>query len=310
LKNKLRLSFQGKIFACFILCCACVVLLRQNMEALYLGLLKPDEIAWEINTLRDWVFFIAGLLSFVLGAFVFYKITSRIIKAESQRRVQEQNLIYASIAHDLKTPMTSVQGFAKALMDGKVKPGEEQEIFEIIYRKSCSMNDMVNTLFDYAKLGTESYHAQQTPIDMGSLVREIVADNYTDLEEHGIQPELELPHQPLMVRGDPTELKRAITNLVVNVYKHNPDGIKAFISLEQKAGKAVLQIADSGNPLPEDMDIFEPFVTENTARTAGRGTGLGLAITKRIILRHGGDILTQAGSHGCTKAFVVTLPCL
>ena len=65
-----------------------MVLLRQNIEALYLALLRPDEIPWEVTTLREWVIFLAGLFSFALGAFVFYKITSRIIKAESQRRVQ------------------------------------------------------------------------------------------------------------------------------------------------------------------------------------------------------------------------------
>lgn len=305
---KSKLSFRGKIFACFILCCACVVLLRQNIEALYLALLRPDEMPWEVTTLREWVIFLAGLFSFALGAFVFYKITSRIIKAESQRRVQEQNLIYASIAHDLKTPMTSVQGFAKALMDGKVKPEEQREILEVIYRKSCTMNDMVNTLFDYAKLGTENYHTEQASFDLCSLVRGIVAENYTDLEEHGIQPELDLPDKVVTITGEKTEMKRAITNLVVNVYKHNPAGIQAAFSLHQQQDRAILRIADSGKPLPEDMDIFEPFVTENTARTAGHGTGLGLAITKRIIQRHGGHIRAEAARDEYTKAFVVTLP--
>ena len=107
--------------------------------------------------------------------------------------------------------------------------------------------------------------------------------------------------------ADKTELKRALTNLVVNVYKHNPDGIRASIALRQEQGKAIIEIADSGKPLPTDMDIFEPFVTENTARTAGQGTGLGLAITKRIIQRHGGEINAEARDGAYTKAFVVKL---
>jgi signal transduction histidine kinase len=284
------------------------VLLRQNLDALYISLLKPGEVAWEINSLREWAFFVGGLLIFGLGAFVFYKLTARIIKKESERRVQEQNLIYASIAHDLKTPMTSVQGFAKALMDGKVKPEEQQEIFEIICRKSASMNDMVNTLFDYAKLGTEGYHADMIQLDLTALIRGIIAEHYTDFEEHGIELDIDLPEKPVLVSADKTELMRALTNLVVNVYKHNPDGIQAAISLRQQQDKAVLRIADSGKPLPEGMDIFEPFVTENTARTAGHGTGLGLAITKRIIQRHGGDIRAEVAEDGYTKVFVVTLP--
>ncbi len=308
MKSKFRLSFAGKIFVCFVLCCACVVLLRQSLDAIYTSMLKPDELPWELTTLREWFVFVAGILIFVLGAFVFYRITAKIIKAESERRVQEQNLIYASIAHDLKTPMTSVQGFAKALMDGKVKPEEQQEIFDIIFRKAGTMNDMINTLFDYARLGTEGYRAEMSRMDLGALVREIMAEHYTDLEEHGIVPDVDIPDEPLMITGDRTELRRAIANLVVNVYRHNPEGISVLATLRRERDKAVIRIADSGRSLPDDMDIFEPFVTENTARTSGHGTGLGLAITKRIIQRHGGKVSVENGDGEYTKAFLIQLP--
>lgn len=69
----------------------------------------------------------------------------------------------------------------------------------------------------------------------------------------------------------------------MNIYKRNPDGIKAKVSVSKENDKAEIRIADSGNALSEDMDIFEPFVPENTARTLGHGTGLGLAIAKRSL---------------------------
>lgn len=80
--------------------------------------------------------------------------------------------------------------------------------------------------------------------------------------------------------------------------------------MRQELGKALIEIEDSGKPLPADMDIFEPFVTENTARTAGQGTGLGLAITKLIIQRHGGEIHTETRDGAYTKAFVVRMKSL
>ena len=107
--------------------------------------------------------------------------------------------------------------------------------------------------------------------------------------------------------ADKKELTRAITNLVVNVYKHNPKGIKAKVAVEKKEDKVVIKILDTGAEIPQDMDIFEPFVTENTSRMSGRGTGLGLAITKRIIERNGGKIYISSSEEGYTKAFIIEL---
>lgn len=280
------------------------MILIRNLDALYYVYLPK----WLEPTLWDrleFVYLIVTILIQVGAAFVFYKRTGKAIKTESERRVREQNLIYAVIAHDLKTPMTSVQGFAKALSDGKIRPDEQREIFEIIYRKSNSMNDMVNTLFDYAKFGSEGYKPDYAELDICSLVREIVAENYCDFEDRGIELDIDIPDQAIMINADKTELKRAVTNLIVNVYKHNPDGIKAKVSVRRDNDKAEIRIADSGNALPDGVDIFEPFVTENTARTVGHGTGLGLAVTKRVIERHGGEVKVIPADDGYTKVFVV-----
>lgn len=250
---------------------------------------------------------VLNLAVYVICGYVFFRIIRKNIQRESQRQIQEKDLLYAAIAHDLKTPMTSVQGFAKALADGRIKPEDQQEIFEIIYRKSHTMNEMVNTLFDYARLGTEEFRLHLSELDVCTLVRDIAAEHYCDLEEHGIEPDIDIPEEQILIRADRTELRRAITNLIVNVYKHNPDGIKARFSVCSDHGKAEIRIADSGNALPEGMDIFELFVTENTARTAGHGTGLGLAVTKRIIERHGGKLYVDTADANFTKAFVVKM---
>ena len=138
-------------------------------------------------------------------------------------------------------------------------------------------------------------------------MRDIIAENYCDLEDHGIELDIDISETPITVNADKTELKRAVTNLIVNIYKHNPDGIRAKVSVADDNGKAVIRIADSGDSLPEGVDIFEPFVTENTARTVGHGTGLGLAVTKRVIERHGGKIFVEAAVPDYTKMFVIRL---
>lgn len=302
---------RRKIMKYFVLCSFGVAVINSAVDSTFDDIIAPilylTDADYRNYDFPHLLYIFVSLSLFVLGAIVFYKLTSKALRVESERRVKEQNLLYAAIAHDLKTPMTSVQGFAKALSDGKIKTEEQQEIFDIIYRKSNSMNDMVNTLFDYAKLGTDGYMPQITKIDVCTLVRDIVAENYCDFEEHGIEPEIDIPDTPIIIDGDKTELKRAVSNLIVNIYKHNPDRIRAKISVRNVGGKAEIKIADSGNKLPTDVDIFEPFVTENTARTIGHGTGLGLAITKRIIERHGGLIHIETSDSAYTKAFIIEL---
>lgn len=304
MKHKKGFSLKNKIFSNFLICSLCIVILIRNLDAFYYEYLQK----WLEPTLWDRlenIYFIVSILIQVGAAFVFYKRTGKALKTESERRVREQNLIYAAIAHDLKTPMTSVQGFAKALSDSKVKPDEQQEVFDIIYRKSDTMNDMINTLFDYAKLGTEGYKPNFEQIDLCTLVRGTIADHYCDIEKHAIELEIEIPDDEVVINADKTELKRAVTNLIVNVYKHNPDGIKAKVSVRRANDKAEIRIADSGKALPDGVEIFEPFVTENTARTAGHGTGLGLAVTKRVIERHGGEVKVIPADDDYTKVFVM-----
>lgn len=243
---------------------------------------------------------------FILSAFVFYLLIRKEIRKESERQIRENNLLYASVAHDLKTPITSIGGFAKALSDGKIPEGEKGEIYGIISSKSDNMNSLVDELFEYSQLGTEEYQLKFEKLDVCALLREIVADSYGSLEEHLFDVEIDIPETAVYVDADRRELRRAFTNLIANTYKHNPDGIKMLVRAALGGVCCVITIADTGNEIPGGEDIFEPFVTENSSRTPDRGTGLGLAITKRVIDRHGGEI-ALCGVDGYTKGFVVKL---
>ena len=250
-----------------------------------------------------------NFLAYVSCGLIFYLVVRAAIRKESERQVKENNLMYAAVAHDLKTPLTSIGGFAQALEDDKIPEEEKKEIAGIIAKKSERMNELVDLLFEYSQLGTAEYKPNLSDFDIAGLMRGIIAENYSDLEDHKIEVDVHIPDTPVTVNADKRDITRALSNLVINTYKHNPDGITFYVRMEKTGDKCEIILADTGNDIPEGMNIFEPFVTENTARSTGGGTGLGLALTKRIIDRYGGTIALVHDVPGYTKAFKIRLKC-
>lgn len=268
-----------------------------------------DHYAISENSIVAVVLLFIGLniAIYVVSGIVFYLLMRKAIRLESERQIQSNSLLYASVAHDLKTPITSIKGFAGALADGKIPDNEKEEIYRIIKRKSDNMNDLIDVLFEYSQLGTKEYEPVLVKTDLCALLREIIADNYCVLEENGITPEVDIPDTPIYINAEKRDLSRALNNLITNTYKHNPSGINMLVRVAQAGKSCVITIADTGNDIPEDMDVFEPFVTENVSRTYGRGTGLGLAVAKSVIERHNGTITLSRNIEGYTKAFVIDL---
>lgn len=141
-----------------------------------------------------------------LRCLLFWKVTSKAVSAESKRQVLERNMQYSRICHDLKTPMTSVQGFAAALRDGKIKPEEQKEFFQIIYDKSCYMNELVESIFAYAKIETDEFRLHYVNRDLGALVRSVVALSYEEFEKQEIDLQLDIPDQPVLCSLDENEI--------------------------------------------------------------------------------------------------------
>ena len=310
MKNKAGMSkLRKKIVITFIwvtLLCGTITEILDLIFATIQPLLSGDERLL-IASLPVVILF--NFLAYVSCGLIFYLVVRAAIRKESERQVKENNLMYAAVAHDLKTPLTSIGGFAQALEDDKIPEEEKKEIAGIIAKKSERMNELVDLLFEYSQLGTAEYKPNLSDFDIAGLMRGIIAENYSDLEDHKIEVDVHIPDTPVTVNADKRDITRALSNLVINTYKHNPDGITFYVRMEKTGDKCEIILADTGNDIPEGMNIFEPFVTENTARSTGGGTGLGLALTKRIIDRYGGTIALVHDVPGYTKAFKIRLKC-
>lgn len=261
------------------------------------------------------------LTPYILGA-IFYSriVNSRINELEAQRVEREKeyarkrNLLLSDMAHDIRTPVTTVAGFSRALADGTVPEELRQDYLNSVYEKSMRVSDLVNLLFDYVKLDSDGYVLRKNPCDFSEIVRGCVAVLYADFEDKDMEVDLNIPETPICVNADKVHMERAINNLLINTIRHNPPKTKVFIEVEIEAGMAVLKISDLGVRIDKDiaMHLFEPFVQGDESRSSKAGSGLGLSISKKIVEMHSGQLVLiqykNVEKNNKVKTFRISLP--
>ncbi len=264
------------------------------------------------------VLLVLGLiLPYIAAAFGFSwmvaKKVAELEKIEQEKREEyekRRNLLLSDVAHDLKTPMTTVTGYASALADGKVEEEKQQEYLRVIYNKSMHMSGLITLLFEYVKLDSEGFQLKKTKEDIAEILRESVAALYADFEEKDMEIEVDIPEESIHSYVDRIQFQRAITNLLNNAIKHNPFGTKIGIIMEVNGTGIEIRICDNGVLIPKETAeyIFEPFVMGDESRSSRGGSGLGLSIVQKIISMHGGSITLQQNlEDDYKKAFIIKM---
>lgn len=220
----------------------------------------------------------------------------RLEREKEQERIKEERrryLMISNIVHDLKTPMTTVYGYAKALNDGVVPEDKNAEYHEAIMAKTNRMNEVVAMLLDYVKLDSEGFKIKKETLDVCELVRACCAFSYTDVESAGDEIDIDIPERQILIEADNIQLSRVITNLITNAIRHNPKGVKIKVSVTSESEKTAedvrVFVADSGDEISDELreHIFEPFFTGDASRASDSGTGLGLPLSSKICDMHG-----------------------
>ena len=236
------------------------------------------------------------ILPFAIGAVRFSRQVAREFKKLEEKNNNERlenerkrYLMISDIAHDLKTPMTTVSGYAKALSDGIVSEGDRQEYLDAISSKTERMNDIVQMLFDYVRLDSEGFDLVKKDTDICELVRECISSMYQDIEEKGDELEVDIPESKIMLSIDRIQFARVINNLLTNAVKHNDSNTSISVVIRQEIDEVRIYISDSGNVIDKELadNIFDPFVMGDKSRGSGGGSGLGLSVVKKIVDMHG-----------------------
>lgn len=281
---------------------------------LYQFIYQYSEIWSEKLGISKYVFLTSGgffvIFLFCVVSYIYYGKVNHMIIKESERQVKERNMIFANISHDLKNPMASVLGYARALEEGAVPEGEVSKVYNLISDKSNQMNDMILKMFQYAKMESEGYALNLVDTDICEMIRSVIVDRFDEFEDHNIELDIDIPEDKIVRAVDNGEFPRVLNNLISNAIKHNEDGIKIQVKVEDVGnGKLKITVADTGSEISEAIkqDLFEPFKCSDTSRVSKDGSGLGLAITKRIAELHKGKVYVDNSITGYTKGFVIEL---
>ncbi len=229
-------------------------------------------------------------------------------KHEKEVLEEDKNRILAGLSHDLKTPITVIQGFAKALNDGMVRQEDVKKYLETIETKSEYMSELINKIYDYSKLDHPDFKVENKKTDIVEFTRQYFANKYDEFLLRGFKLSIELPEHPVYALIDKHEYPRVYDNIVSNFMKHNDTGTTFAVDISDNGENIIISLADNGKGIPENLkeNLFKPFAVGDASRNT-KGSGLGLAICKRIVEMCNGTILFTSNDEYKT-VFEITLP--
>jgi signal transduction histidine kinase len=228
---------------------------------------------------------------------------------EDERSIEsKKNELITSVAHDLRTPLTSIIGYLD-IVSNKELPAESREKYiQIAYSKSKRLEKLIEDLFTYTKFEFGQVALHLDHVDMVKMMEQLLDEFYPSFCEQGLEYELKLSAKSILVEADGNLLARAFANLIGNAIKYGKNGKNVNISMETTQTQVTIAIVNYGEVIPrKDLEkIFEKFYRVDSSRNAELGgTGLGLAIAKNIITMHNGTIHAKSSLEG--TVFEVTL---
>ena len=227
-------------------------------------------------------------------------------KTESQR-----NEFIANVSHELKTPMTTIAGFADGILDGTIPPERERESLQVIASETRRLSRLVRQMLDLSRLrALEEKNPVQERFDISEVMLRVLVSLEGKISAAGLDVQTDVPEQPVMVWGDPDSVTQVCYNLLDNAAKFATAGSDITVQVATRDGKAYISVRNLGQTIPaEELPlIFERFHKTDHSRSQDRdGVGLGLYIVKTL-LGNMKENITVTSEDGVTQfTFTLTL---
>lgn len=200
----------------------------------------------------------------------------------------------SNISHDLKTPLTVILGYSEIINNDKNLSTEKvMSLLKTINLKTEEVLDLINRFFELVKLESGDKKLNSSRIDICEISRKIILDYYEILINKEFEVSIELPEEPVFVRGDEDAIERVLNNLISNAIQYGSDGKMIGLRLRVDEKSVYIDVSDKGkgiNEVHKDRVFERMYTLEDSRNTNYQGSGLGLTITKRLVEQMGGNI--------------------
>lgn len=222
---------------------------------------------------------------------------------------QKKNDLVVYLAHDLKTPLTSIIAYLTMLDQRKSMPDEDREKYiHVTFEKASRLRELINEFFEITRFNLQDIVLEKEQLNLSFLLEQLADESYGVLKDKYLTCSVKTDDD-LMVMGDPDKLARVFDNLLRNAIAYSYTDTEIEIEARAKGTDIVITFENQGHEIPEQnlKLIFEKFYRVDNARSSQTGgSGLGLSIAKRIVELHGGII--EATSDWERTTFTVVLP--
>lgn len=234
---------------------------------------------------------------------------------ENERKSEKvKNDLITNVAHDLRTPLTSVIGYLDlTIREPDMDTEKRKKYIQVAYDKALRLEKLIGDLFSFTKFNSEEIKLHLTEIDIVKLMEQMMDEFYPSFQDAGLKFDFSTDCESAVVLADGDLLARAFSNLISNAVKYGKDGKRLRVRVTQNESNVKVAVINYGEVIPQkDLGhIFDRFYrVENSRNLETGGTGLGLAIAKRAVLLHGGTINASSTLEGTVFEITLKKGCL
>jgi signal transduction histidine kinase len=215
----------------------------------------------------------------------------------------------AEIVHEMRTPLTSIAGYAEIIQRDDISEEERRSFAGTIQREARRLSRLTQDFLDLARLETGRAFINPQPMSLEEVIQETIDLLHPQAEQQAVTLRLELDDALPTVRADRQRIHQALVNLLANAVKYCRAGDTVTVTAQTSADQVLIAVADTGPGIPKDgqRHLFEKFYRAAETEELAEGTGLGLAITRKIVESHGGRIWVESDV-GAGTTFHIALP--